>query len=176
MWAILWSFLIVGLSEAADKTQLLILALAIKYKQPLPVFLGAFLAHSLLDGGAAIIGGFLGKIAWIEPYAGIAFIVTGFWYFIGEHEEKKAKRTTPFWGTFSLIALSELGDKTQITTGLLATTYSPLLVWLGASIALALAIGINVTLSGWIAKKIKEEYLQYAAGIMVIGFGIMTLA
>lgn len=176
MWAALWSFLIVGLSEAADKTQLLILALAVRYKQPVPVFLGAFLAHSLLDGGAAIIGGYLGKIAWIEPYVGIAFILTGFWYFLEEHEEKKAKKTTPFWGSFSLIALSELGDKTQITTGLLATTYSPILVWIGASAALALAIGINVMLSGWIAKKVKEEYLQYAAGIMMIGFGIMMLA
>ena len=81
--------------------------------------------------------------------------------------------STAFWGvffsTFVTIFLAELGDKTQMATLLLsAQSQSPLVVFLGAGLALIATSLIGVLLGQWISKRVSEETLDTCAGILLL--------
>ncbi|MCL4424186.1 MAG: TMEM165/GDT1 family protein [Firmicutes bacterium] len=78
--------------------------------------------------------------------------------------------------TFGLIFLAELGDKTQLTTMMLAAqTRSPLSVFLGASLALDLALDCGAVLGGFITNFIPVRYIHMAAGVAFILLGTLLL-
>ncbi len=75
--------------------------------------------------------------------------------------------------TFSTVFLAELGDKTQIATLLLSAQSSkPLIVFIGASIALIFSSLISVVLGRWLAGKLKPNTFNYIAGTLMIGLGL----
>ena len=95
-------------------------------------------------------------------------------------KSKKKQRTiegkTPFAVSFLTVLLSEFGDKTQISSGLLAAKY--LLPWhilIGAILALALAIGLNVFVGAKIAEKLPAKTIKVAASVLFILFGLISL-
>lgn len=173
------SFLLVLLSEIVDKTQLVILGLAIKYSSPMNVFAGALLAHALMDSFAILIGTFAGFVipSYVKIIVGIAFIFVGLWG-LREKEEKKKKikAGTAFYASFAAVFMSEFGDKTQIASGLLAARYLlPIHVFIGIFAALAIAIGVNVFFGRKIAKKLPKEYIEKVSALLFIIFGFATL-
>ena len=180
--------LLAFLSEVVDKTQLVILGFAMRYKTPFVVFLGALSAHAVMDGVAILFGTsvsyiFMSEV--VKALVGVLFLAVGASMFAKltakEHERKeeskKLKVKSIFVTTFLTILISEFGDKTQIVSGLLAARYiAPLLVFLGVLLALALAIGLNVFIGSQFAKRLPVGLMKRATAILFVVFGAVTLA
>ena len=78
--------------------------------------------------------------------------------------------------TFTTVFLAELGDKTQVATLLLtAQSGEPVVVFIGASLALIMSSLVGVLLGQWIAKKMPAERFNYMAGILMIGIGLLLV-
>lgn len=187
--AFLTSMFIVFLSEIADKTQLVIFALAISYKKPWHVFAGALTAHAFMDGIAILIGAYSAitfPSGFLSLIIGISFLGLGSWGLFKKYlprkkqkPKKKAKLNLPFGAmlaSFMLVTVSEMGDKSQIVSGILSASFrNPLFVFLGSVTALAIAIGINIFLGSKIADKLPERMIKALTSILLIAFGIVTL-
>ncbi|MCS7131112.1 MAG: TMEM165/GDT1 family protein, partial [Hadesarchaea archaeon] len=174
------SFGIVALAEFGDKTQLATITLAARCK-PLPVFFGAMLAVLLVDGLSVAVGGALAEALprkWVGVGSGLVFIFFGIHTLLsrdgGELEivgHKSALATS-----FSLIALMELGDKTQFASIALAAKYgSPALVIVGIALAYLLAMGTGVLLGTGLLKLVPARYLRMCSSAIFILFGIAFL-
>ncbi|HIK00251.1 TPA: TMEM165/GDT1 family protein [archaeon] len=178
---LLATIVIIFLAELADKTQLVIFSLGIKYRKPLQVFSGALLAHGIMDGIAIVAGSLVAsffKIAFLKVGIAALFILIGIYMIF---KEKKTKKVPPliknvFLAAFALIFLSEFGDKSQIAAGLLGAKYNlPLIVFAGTMLGLALAIGLNLLLGKRIAKFIGYEKAEKIAAGLFIVYGIIFL-
>jgi len=177
---------IIFLSEIADKTQLVILGLALKYKRPFPVFLGALIAHSLMDLFAIVVGFSLPAVFpvfFVNIAVGSIFLVYGIYLFIKVfwkvkkyEKESTISARAPFVISFLTILASEFGDKTQVASGLLAARYSDVwFVFFGAFVALAFAIGLNVFVGSKLAKRLPRSTIKVVTALLFIVFGIVIL-
>jgi putative Ca2+/H+ antiporter (TMEM165/GDT1 family) len=176
---LLSSFGIVALAELGDKTQLTVICLSANRKSK-SVFTGAVLAFALVDGVSALIGGSIAAIIstqWIGIGAGVAFLIFGVYSLLSKSEEvvvNESSRTLAH--SFSLIALMELGDKTQLSAVALAAEYdAPLMVFIGVMLALALLTGIGIAVGALISRYIPMRYVKIGSGLVFIAFGILFL-
>ena len=81
-----------------------------------------------------------------------------------------------FLSTFSLIFLAELGDKTQLATmAMAAQSKSPLTVFVGAALALALVTLLGVTFSQALVRLVPAIYIHRAAGLIFVIIGLLIL-
>ena len=175
--SILSSFSLVALAEIGDKSQLVCMALATRYRH-WPVFWGAVLAFLVLNGLAVTLGATVA--AWVPEsvLAGIValmFLIFGIQTFLSADEEDdpelvKAAGHGIFITTLLMIFLSEFGDKTQIAVAGLSTTLSPFAVWLGASIALIMTSGLGIWLGKHLLKKLPLRVLTRVGGVVFILF------
>ena len=127
MQSLLISTTAVAIAEIGDKTQLLSLILAAKYRRPLPICLGILIAtllnHALAAGLGAVLAAWLtpGILKWIVA---ISFLAIGLWTLIPDtidDEALPAKRDAGvLLVTISAFFLAEMGDKTQVATVVLA--------------------------------------------------------
>ena len=173
------------ISEIADKTQLVILGLALKYRAPWKVFAGAIGAHAFMDGIAIALGAFFGFTLpsnVIKIFVGTLFIALGLWALTklyikkSEEKDKKTGSKTPLTASFLTVLVSEFGDKTQIASGLLAAKYLvPISIFIGTVLALALVISLNVFVGSKVAKKIPAKTLKITTAMLFIIFGIVTI-
>ncbi|MEM4359412.1 MAG: TMEM165/GDT1 family protein, partial [Candidatus Bilamarchaeaceae archaeon] len=164
------TFALVLISEIADKSQLVILGLALKYKSPFKIFLIGLSAQVLMDVLAILMGAFFSfylPFDLIKTLIAVLFILFGLWtlaqpYFIKVKEDgKKLSTKMPVASLFLTVFLSEFGDKTQITSGLLAAKYqSPVLVLAGLISALAVVIAIYVLIGTKLAEKIPSNVIS----------------
>ncbi|OGW48909.1 MAG: hypothetical protein A2078_07295 [Nitrospirae bacterium GWC2_57_9] len=178
------SFGIIFLAELGDKTQLMVFTLALRYGGR-PVLLGAFSAFALLSGTAALVGKGLGDFFSPELMTQLsawAFILFGLFMVIKKtDEEDREERSSPssgagFAAALSLIAISEMGDKTQIGTLLLSVKYQTFLsVFLGSLTALTLAAGLGILVAGRLHKFIPPRYITPVSGMLFIILGVGTL-
>ena|SRR3989344_2410572 len=187
------SFIASLLGEIADKTQLIILGFALKYKAPWKVFFGGLAGHAMMDGVAIMLGFYFGTLflgEWIKWVVGILFILLGAWTLAKPYlkkpkkEEKdvvkKIKSSAPFAVTFLAVLFTEIGDKTQIATGLLGAEFSasyigPLMVFIGATLGLALTIGLNVFVGSKLAERLPKKAIKITTAVLFILFGVFTL-
>ncbi len=172
------------LGEIADKTQLVILGFMLKYKAPWRVFLGGLAGHALMDGVAILIGTFTAftfDVSWLDYAVGSLFILLGLYgfykmHFKKEKEQKKIRHASPFIVTFLTVLTTEIGDKTQIASGLLAAEYKmPIIIFLGVTAGLAITIGLNVFIGSKLAEKLPKGVIKTAANILFIMFGLFVI-
>jgi putative Ca2+/H+ antiporter (TMEM165/GDT1 family) len=177
------SFGLIFVAELGDKTQLMVFTLALRYGGR-PVLLGAFLAFALLSGSAAIVGKSLGELLDPELIRNISawvFILFGLYMLIRKGEEAEKEQIKPsaragLIAAFSLIAISEMGDKTQIATLLLSIKYQNFFsVFLGSLAALGLASFIGILVAGRLHKFISPKYITPVSALLFILMGIGTL-
>lgn len=181
--ALIAAFILILLSEIADKTQLVVFGLALKYKSPLKVFAGALTAHVVMDSIAIFIGAFLGIILTgiIATLIAMAFIGLGFFeiwklYFRKsvKKESKKKPSGSPFIMSFLLIAGSEFGDKTQIVSGLLSSRYLlPFDVLAGTVLALIVTIGLTVLITRYIGDRLPRKAIKTFTAFVFILTGLL---
>ena len=183
MTVFLISFGLIFLAELGDKTQLMVFTLALRYGGK-PVLAGAFLAFALLSGSAAVIGKGLGGLFSQELITSISawiFILFGIYMLVAKKEESGQEQTKPstragLVTAFSLIAISEMGDKTQIATLLLSVKYRTFLsVFLGSLAALTLSSLLGILVAGRLNKYIPAKLVGPVAGMLFIVIGTGTI-
>ena len=141
MHAFLLSFGVVFLAELGDKSQLMALAFASRYRA-LTVLIAVTLATLLVHAGSVVLGSVVAlaiPTAAIQVAAGLAFFGFAGWTIrgdtLGERDEDRAARSGR-WAVVTIgtaFFLAELGDKTMLATIALATTEEPIGTWLGST-------------------------------------------
>ncbi len=141
---------VVALAEIGDKTQLLALVLATRFRKPVPIILGILAAtlanHALAGAVGSWIAALIGPVAmrWI---LGLSFIAMAAWTLIPDkfdESEAKAPKLGVFGATLVAFFLVEMGDKTQIATVALAAKKLPLRLVHGIAAAIFLVLGLLV--------------------------------
>jgi putative Ca2+/H+ antiporter (TMEM165/GDT1 family) len=177
LFPLLASFGIILVAELGDKTQLAVISLSSKRKSK-SVFIGALLAFAVVDGVSALVGGAIAAlipIFWIGIVAGVAFIVFAVYTLVFERDEKPetSDRSLTVASSFSLVALMELGDKTQLASISLAAEYNaPILVFIGVMLAFAVLAGFGVMLGMAISRYVPLRYVRIGSGLLFIVFGV----
>jgi putative Ca2+/H+ antiporter (TMEM165/GDT1 family) len=180
MTAFLASLGFVVLAEMGDKTQLLAMAFATRYKAS-TVMWGVF-AATVLNHFLAVLAGKtltnLVPIHTIQIAAAASFILFGLWTIRGDELEGEDKRFhfSPFWTVAVAFFIAEMGDKTQLATVALAAKYQtviPVLAGTTAGMLIADAIGIGIGIV--MGKKIPERAVKWGAALIFIGFGFWGL-
>ncbi len=128
MTAFLTSLAIVFLAEMGDKTQLLAMAFATRFRWQ-TVMLGVFFATAANHLFAVYVGSYLTSIVplhYIKIAAAASFIVFGLWTIRGDKIEDEDKRFnfSPLWTVIIAFFLAEMGDKTQLATVALAAEFN----------------------------------------------------
>lgn len=146
---------IVALAEIGDKTQLLALLLAARFRRPWPIIWGIVVATLANHFAAGALGNFVASLfsaatlAWILA---ASFAVVALWTLVpdklDDDEASGLRRYGPFLTTLIAFFLAEMGDKTQIATVMLAAQYPHLLmVVIGTTLGMLLA-NVPVVLAG----------------------------
>lgn len=139
------SFLLVTAAEMGDKTQLLALILASRYRAPWTVLAGITVATIFNHALAALAGRWLTNFIphdWLQIGLSITFVLFGLWLLIPDKEsdENTSSRFGPFVTTMIVFFLAEMGDKTQLATvGLAMNSQNVLAVTTGSTLGLLAA-------------------------------------
>ena len=116
----------------------------------------------------------------IKIIAGIMFVAFGIWMLLSKEdceEEENPRVLNPFISTFSMIALAEMGDKTQLSAITLSAKYnSPYLVFFGAVLALVLISLLGILAGKKLCEIVPMSKIKLGAAAMFILFGIMFIA
>lgn len=184
MQALLVSTGVVALGEMGDKTQLLALLLAAKFKRPTPIILGILTAtlanHTLAGALGAWIAAQLGPqiMRWV---VGLGFIGMAGWVLIPDKADEGAVREHTRFGVYGTTVitffLAEMGDKTQIATAALAAHYYSSLpaVVAGTTLGMLLADVPAVFLGDAIARRVPLRIVRGIAAAMFAGLGLLAL-
>jgi putative Ca2+/H+ antiporter (TMEM165/GDT1 family) len=173
---------VVALAEIGDKTQLLALVLAAKYRKPLPIILGILVATLLNHAIAGFVGAWLAAtigpdlMRWI---LGVSFIAMAAWTLVPDRLEDEAQKP-PRWGVFATTLLAffvvEIGDKTQIATVALAAKYASLVaVVAGTTLGMMLANVPAVLLGEVAARKLPMRLVHGIAAAIFLVLGLLVL-
>lgn len=175
------ALLFVVVAEMGDKTQLLAMAMASKYKAG-KVMLGVLIATVLNHALAVILGSYLSRLVpmdVVKIVAAIAFLAFGLWTLRGDKldgEDNKKSRFGPVVTVAIAFFFAEMGDKTQLMTiTIAAKSATPLLVLMGTTAGMLVADGIGILGGAWMAKHVPEKYIKWGAGLVFIFFGTLTL-
>lgn len=179
---ILIPLLAVGLAEIGDKTQLSILLLSSRTTEYVRLLLGVMLAFLLADGFAVLVGSQVTALIpedLVRAVSGLVFILFGLMILRGGDEDEAEGGSLSgrgaFLSGFSMIFLSEWGDKTQIASALFATEYDPHLVLLGVMIALFVLSIMAIFLGRYLSGKIDRRTITRAAGVLFLLIGLSFL-
>ncbi|PHV10252.1 TMEM165/GDT1 family protein [Chitinimonas sp. BJB300] len=183
MEAFLVSTGIVALAEIGDKTQLLALLLAAKFRKPVPIVFGILVATLVNHALAGAIGNWLMTL--ISPHSlrwilGISFIAMAGWMLIpdtlNDETARFSERLGVFGATFIAFFLAEMGDKTQIATVALAAKYHAYWwVIAGTTLGVMLANAPVIWIGDKAAKALPIKLVhRIAAGVFAI-LGVSAL-
>jgi putative Ca2+/H+ antiporter (TMEM165/GDT1 family) len=183
MEAFLISTGLVALAEMGDKTQLLALILALRFRKPWPIVAGILVAtlvnHALAGAVGAWVTTVLGPV-WLRWILGLSFLAMAVWMLIPDQIDDEDADRVPRWGVFgtTVIAffLAEMGDKTQIATVMLAAQYQSW-AWVvaGTTLGMMLANAPVVWLGERMTRRIPIRLVHLvSAGIfLVLGLAVL---
>ncbi len=172
---------IVALAEVGDKTQLLALVLAARFRRPWPIIAGILVATLANHAAAAALGAWLttligpDSLRWI---LGLSFLAMAVWIVIPDKMDDAAvvPRHGVFLTTLICFFLAEMGDKTQIATVALAAKYQALVaVVLGTTAGMMIANIPAVFLGERIALALPARLIHGVAAAIFAFLGVLTL-
>jgi len=182
MDAFLVSTGIVALAEMGDKTQLLSLVLAARFRRPVPIILGILCATIINHAGAAALG------AWITTYVGydnlrwiigLSFIGMAIWILVPDRLDNDATRHLSlgvFGATVIAFFLAEMGDKTQVATVALAAQFSAFdAVVAGTTLGMMIANVPAVLYGDRMTRLVPLPLIHGVAALVLVALGIMAL-
>ncbi|MFZ4759497.1 MAG: TMEM165/GDT1 family protein [Burkholderiaceae bacterium] len=183
MEAFLVSTGIVALAEMGDKTQLLSLLLAARFKRPWPIVAGILVAtlanHAFAGAVGAWVQSALGPdvLRWV---LGVSFLAMAAWILvpdrIDDNEGGAAERFGVFGTTLIAFFLAEMGDKTQIATVALAARYDALVaVVAGTTFGMMLANVPAVLLGERITRIVPIRIVRVLAAVVFAALGVAAL-
>jgi putative Ca2+/H+ antiporter (TMEM165/GDT1 family) len=183
MEAFLVSTGIVALAEMGDKTQLLSLVLAARFRKPWPIVWGILIATLVNHGLAGAVGSWVttqlgpDALRWV---LGGSFLAMAVWILIPDKLDDEDEQTDPKWGIFAttVIAffLAEMGDKTQIATVMLAAQFqSWFWVVAGTTLGMMLANAPVVWLGDAITRRVSLTLVHRISAVIFGVLGVLAL-
>jgi putative Ca2+/H+ antiporter (TMEM165/GDT1 family) len=173
------TFLLILVAELGDKTQLTIISLA-STRKARQVFAGAILAFLVVGSVSLLVGG---PLLALLPMNVIQLIAGGVFIFFGllpwlrkEKEDNRLKGVkSSVFSCFSLVALMELGDKTQIVAITLAAEANPFIVFAGMMAALALQTIVAVTIGRKVLNRLSMKWLKIGTSTLFVILGCLSI-
>ena len=173
---------IVAIAEIGDRTQLLALLLAARYRKPLVIIAGIMVAtilnHAIAAGLGVLIADWLGG-RWFQLLVGAGFLVMAAWALVPDQEDEDALGKAHggvFLTTLIAFFLVEIGDKTQIATSLLAARFTDIvLVTIGTTLGMMLANVPVVYFGEATTKVVPLRYVRYAAAALFVVIGLWVI-
>ncbi len=175
---------IVALGEIGDKTQLLALILAARYRAPRPIIAGIFVATLANHAAAAALGAWLTRVIdpqWMRWLLGASFIAVALWMLVPDRADddlprEHTSRHNVFWITTVAFFLAEMGDKTQIATVMLAARFDALIaVTAGTTLGMMVANVPAVLLGDRVVKRVPVQWVHRIAAVVFAAIGVAVL-
>jgi putative Ca2+/H+ antiporter (TMEM165/GDT1 family) len=175
---------LVAIAEIGDKTQLLAMLLAARFRKPAPIILGilvATIANHLL---AALVGATAASFLagpWMKWVLGVAFLAFAVWALIPDRMEdddapKEHAHASVFWTTAVAFFFVEMGDKTQVATVALAARFHEVfVVAAGTTLGMMVANVPAVFFSQAAADRLPLKYIRWAAAACFAAIGVWVL-
>jgi Ca2+/H+ antiporter, TMEM165/GDT1 family len=183
MDAFLLSFGVIFVAELGDKSQLMALAFAARYKA-MDVLVGITAATALVHAFSVLVGRIVAvnlPTRWINIVAGLAFLAFAGWTIRGdsltEDEEARARKASrsPILAVGIAFFLAELGDKTMLATVTLATTEEWFGTWVGSTIGMVVADAIAIVVGEQLGTRLPERAVKIGAALLFVVFGVLLL-
>ena len=169
----------VALAEIGDKTQLLSLLLASRYRKPVPIIAAIFFAtianHALAAWLGVVVADYLSPevLKWVLV---VSFIAMAGWILIPDKldDDEQISNRGPFVASFIAFFIAEIGDKTQIATSILGAQYADALAWviLGTTIGMLLANVPVVIIGKLSADKMPLDLIRKITALLFVGLAI----
>jgi len=184
MEALLVSIGLVALAEIGDKTQLLSLVLAARFRRPWPIVGGIFVAtlfnHTLAGALGAWLTHELGPVL-MTRIVGASFIAMAAWVLVPDRLDAATGQGRSHGGvlgtTIVMFFLAEMGDKTQVATVALAARYPSLVqVVAGTTLGMLIANVPVVFFGDAIARRVPLAYVRRATAVFFVVLGIAAVA
>jgi len=174
---------LIFVAELGDKSQLMALAFATRYRF-WPTMVGIFLATLLVHAGSVLIGRVAAAALPVGPInivAGLAYLAFAVWTIrgdeLGKEDEERAQRAGR-WAVLAIATaffLAELGDKTMLATVTLATTNEPIGTWLGSTVGMVAADALAVGAGAVFARRVSPSAIKAFAATSFVIFGLLLI-
>ena len=183
MEAFLISFAVIFVAELGDKSQLMAMAFATRYR-PVPILIGITIATALVHLVSVVVGALLGDsfpTSTINILAGVAFLGFAAWTFRGDDlTEDEADRVNKSDRSAVVAAgvaffLAELVDKTMLANITLATTGSLVGTWIGSTLGMVAADALAIGVGAALGKKLPERAIRIGATVSFVIFGLLLI-
>jgi putative Ca2+/H+ antiporter (TMEM165/GDT1 family) len=181
--AFLLSFGVILLAELGDKSQLMALAFASRYRA-WTVLVAVSIATLIVHAGSVLLGSAFALALPTRPIqfaAGIAFLGFAAWTIrgdaLGASDEERARKT----GRWALVTigtaffLAELGDKTMLATITLATREEPIGTWLGSTAGMVAADAIAIAIGAFLGTRLPERAIKVFSSAAFVVFGVILI-
>lgn len=181
--AFLLSFGVIFVAELGDKSQLMAMAFASRYKFS-TVLAGITVATGIVHLLSVGIGLLLGSslpTRWINLLAGLAFVGFGLWTLRGDELDDSDRERAQRGGKSALIAvggtffLAELGDKTMLATITLATNHGWFGTWLGSTLGMVAADALAIAAGALLARYLPERVVKLGAATLFFIFAALLI-
>jgi Ca2+/H+ antiporter, TMEM165/GDT1 family len=176
------SLFLIFLAEMGDKSQLVVLTLATRFKAGV-VLAGVLVATLLIKAFSVVLGSFTGRLlppGWLPLLCGLAFVGFGVWILRGDTTEDGNGRLNRLKSPVLIVAatvfLAEIGDKTMLATVTLAARYSLLQVWLGSTLGFVLADALAIGVGMKLGRRLPEKAIRMGAAAIFFGVGLYYAA
>lgn len=183
MGAFLLSFGVIFVAELGDKSQLMAMTFATRYRF-WTVLGGISAATAVVHLGSVALGTVVGvnlPTALIRVIAGVAFLIFGAWTLRGdklsEDEQAKAGRggRSAFFAVAIAFFLAELGDKTMLATITLATTEGWFGTWVGSTLGMVAADALAIAFGVVLGRHLPEKVVRIGAAVLFFAFGAILI-
>ncbi|MBY6411798.1 TMEM165/GDT1 family protein [Rhodococcus sp. BP-252] len=178
--ALFLSFAVIFVAELGDKSQLMAMTFALRYKWY--VVIGGITAATAVTHLVSVaVGHFLGlsiPTHIVSIVAGIAFVIFGLWTLRGDslsdEEGEKASKVgrSAFIAIASAFLLAELGDKTMLATVTLAADNNWFGVWIGSTVGMVAADALAIVVGAVLGKHLPENFIRIGAAVLFLVFGV----
>jgi putative Ca2+/H+ antiporter (TMEM165/GDT1 family) len=184
MEALLVSAFVVAVAEIGDRTQLLSMVLASRFRKPVPILCGILVATLANHALAGLAGEFVGKLlggAVLRWVLGLSFLAMAVWTLIpdklDESDAVPLKARGAFLATLCSFFIAEIGDKTEIATAALAARFDSLVFVVIGTTAGMLIANVPAVLFGHLAgHKIDPRWTRIVAAAIFAIQGVLALS
>jgi Ca2+/H+ antiporter, TMEM165/GDT1 family len=174
---------VVALGEMGDKTQLLALLLAARWRKPWPIMAGILVATLANHAMAAALGTWITRAVdpqWMRWLLGGSFIAVALWMLVPDKAEEMQGGGSGRWGVFGITLLAfflaEMGDKTQVATVMLAARYDQVLwVTAGTTLGMMIANVPAVWLGDRVVRWVPIAWVHRLAAVVFAVLGVTLL-
>jgi putative Ca2+/H+ antiporter (TMEM165/GDT1 family) len=174
---------VVALGEIGDKTQLLAMLLALRFRRPWPIIAGILAATLFNHSLAGAVGAWIRTAvpdATLRWLVALSFFAVALWALKPDTLDDDAAPVRSshgvFWITTVAFFLAEMGDKTQVATAILASRFDSLVAVVAGTTAGMLIVDVpTVLFAGVAARKLPFKWIRIGAAALFVILGITTL-